>query len=718
MFAVLALSLRAVAAPSRALADLAGETADAAVSGDSAARQADGAAPGLARYEFRPGPAPFVRVSPRNQDWNWQDARALTIRLQNPMPWALTLIVTVRDAQGGELRSIVGLPPGPPCTLVVPLRAVAPERYGMRAGPHRPFGEGAACRQLATRVTGALDLLAVHAIDFSMPAPQAVQSLMLGAIALAGDDADERAAYAGLVDAWGQNTRLRWPERIASDAELKHRFDAETAALERAAAPPVALDRYGGVIDAAGPRLAANGFFRTERIVAADGRARWWLVTPEGHRFWSIGVNAVEAVNGASYVQGREWMFAGLPDEHGRFARRWSVADSRRDTGAQRLREFGFGRAFDVYGANLQRLYGDDYGPAWRARAARRLQAWGFNTIGNWSDDALARSGLPYTQSIAIAGDYATVSDGRDWWGRMPDPFDPRFEQAARRAIGRAVRDRRDDPWLLGYFVDNELAWGNGASPDPHARFALGYNTLRHALDGSPAKARFVALLRERYADVARLAQAWGVEVHDWREVEAAGFEAPPATPDRPAISRDLAAFQIAYADAYYGTVKRVLHEADPHHLYLGSRFSARTPESVASCARLCDVVSFNLYLTSLATGFEAREFAALDRPGLVAEFHFGSSDRGPLWGGVVEAESEQARGALYAGFIDSVLAQPSFVGAHWFQYADQPVTGRLLDGENGHFGLVGITDLPYGGFVDAVRTKNRAVLQSLGTRP
>jgi hypothetical protein len=49
-------------------------------------------------------------------------------------------------------------------------------------------------------------------------------------------------------------------------------------------------------------------------------------------------------------------------------------------------------------------------------------------------------------------------------------------------------------------------------------------------------------------------------------------------------------------------------------------------------------------------------------------------------------------------------------IGAHWFQYADQPVTGRLLDGENAHFGLVGITDIPFGSFVEAVGAANAAV--------
>jgi len=42
-------------------------------------------------------------------------------------------------------------------------------------------------------------------------------------------------------------------------------------------------------------------------------------------------------------------------------------------------------------------------------------------------------------------------------------------------------------------------------------------------------------------------------------------------------------------------------------------------------------------------------------------------------------------------------------------------VTGRLLDGENGHFGLVGITDVPFQGFVDSVRRSNLAAVDQLG---
>ena len=76
---------------------------------------------------------------------------------------------------------------------------------------------------------------------------------------------------------------------------------------------------------------------------------------------------------------------------------------------------------------------------------------------------------------------------------------------------------------------------------------------------------------------------------------------------------------------------------------------------------------------------------------------------------------NEEARGPAYSKFLKQAVAEPSIVGVHWFQYLDQPVTGRLLDGENGHFGMIGITDLPFTGFVDSVRKANLQALDQLG---
>ncbi|MGC3136679.1 beta-agarase, partial [Pseudomonas aeruginosa] len=70
---------------------------------------------------------------------------------------------------------------------------------------------------------------------------------------------------------------------------------------------------------------------------------------------------------------------------------------------------------------------------------------------------------------------------------------------------------------------------------------------------------------------------------------------------------------------------------------------------------------------------------ARLDKRVLISEFHFGSRDRGPVWGGVSEGANVRARGDSYRTFLEGALMSPYIVGAHWFQYLDDPASGRLL---------------------------------------
>jgi len=74
----------------------------------------------------------------------------------------------------------------------------------------------------------------------------------------------------------------------------------------------------------------------------------------------------------------------------------------------------------------------------------------------------------------------------------------------------------------------------------------------------------------------------------------------------------------------------------------------------------------------------------------------------------------ENKRGPAYAKYVAEVVADGNIVGCHWFQYVDQPVTGRLFDGENGHVGLVTVADVPYHPFVDTVRAANLKLLEKL----
>ncbi|EIM03702.1 beta-agarase [Rhodanobacter denitrificans] len=682
------------------VADLAAPDAGARISLDHVQRAGgtEHAGGGVAqqRYVFQPAPRPQIAIAPAGGAWDWSGQGELRLRVQNAMPWAVTLEVAVDGAANQRLQATVGVPAGPAQTLVVPLRATSPRGEGMQAGPPMPFDDHGRPTLLATTVQGALDLRDVRAIRLGVPAPQAAPTLLFGRLDVAPGSANVRDAYAGIVDRYGQFTRADWPEKIGSDAALRTAVQARPATVRNAE-----RDAYGGRLDVRS--LDRTGWFRTQK---RDGR--WQLVTPDGHAFFSLGVNAVITDGGRSYVEGREFMFRDLPPDRGAWAAFYGSGDDRKpEQGASRGIGYNHGRWFDFYAANLYRVDGRDWLAAWRRRALDRLQAWGFNTLGNWSDDALGQAHrLPYTRSIEIAGDYANVSSGYDYWGRMPDPFDPRFAQAAERAAATASAGVRDDPWLLGYFADNELAW---AGSGPQGRWGLALGTLAGDAK-SPAKQAFIAMLRKKYAAPETLSAAWGIALASWDALDATGFAAPAPNEAHPAIARDYSAWLRRYADAYFRTVAEALRHHDPHHLFLGGRFAVNTPEAVAACAAYCDVLSFNVYADLPQHGLDLAALHALDKPVLIGEFAFGSTDRGPFGAGPVPVWNEQQRGEAYAKFVAAAASDPNIVGAHWFDYADQPVTGRLLDGENSHFGLAGITDIPFGGFVQAVRAANEQV--------
>ncbi|TWC28286.1 beta-galactosidase-like protein [Pseudomonas sp. SJZ079] len=714
----------------------------------------------LRRLVFNAAERPSLRMTPQAGVWDWSKAGAMTLYLQNAMDWALTLNLRIESRDGKVLNSRIALPAGPAQVLLVPLQATSPKALGMRAGPPMPWRYEGQLVLLATTVEGELDASQVTAVTLSMDQPNVPQSILLGRFGVREGTAVQQAAYAGIVDAFGQFTRGHWPEKVSSVAQLQAAAAKEQLQLNKWLAERPEQDQFGGLLS--GPSFEATGFFRTEQ---QDGR--WYLVTPQGHGFFSLGVNAVTASQSQTYIEGRETMFSALPKLDEPLAAQYGSSDSRSNTGASKDRGFDHGRWFDFYRANLQRTQAeagcsepvkstdgaqnteetkaattpevitaaDVAGetsaaqnarePAcadrpfdaerWTRQALDRLQAWGFNTVGNWSAPALGEAQrMPYTLPLFISGDYQTISTGLDWWGGMPDPFDPRFAMAAERAVAIATRDHRDDPWLLGYFADNELAWAHPEA-GPRGRYALAYGTLRSTTD-VPAKRAFLKQLRDKYRNQRGLSRAWGIELTAWELMEDPGFEAPLPSAEHPAIEVDFQRFQRLFADTYFKTITDALDWHAPNHLLLGGRFAISTPEAVASCAEYCDVLSFNFYTREPQQGYDFAALRALDKPVLISEFHFGSRDRGPFWGGVSEVAKEEQRGPAYAHFLKQALAEPAIVGAHWFQYLDQPVTGRLLDGENGHLGLLGITDRPFSGFIESVRKSNLALGTTLSS--
>ncbi|MGH8485359.1 MAG: beta-agarase, partial [Pseudomonas sp.] len=459
----------------------------------------------------------------------------------------------------------------------------------------------------------------------SMSKPNVAQSLLIERVGIQDDDQLQKAVYADLIDGYGQSTRGRWPEKIVSDDQLKAAAAREQQQLKGWLAERSLLSRdtYGGVTT--GPAFDAKGFFRTEK---RDGR--WYLVTPEGHPFYSLGVNTVAADGGRTYVAGRESMFSALPQAGQPLAQFYGEGNNNDGNGSSSGRQFNQGRWFDFYAANLERSYGKPCTPVaatattaavecpapvldiqrWQGHSLDRLQAWGFNTLGNWSDPGLGHANrLPYTLPLSIVGDYTSISTGMDWWGSMPDPFDPRFAMATERAVAIAARDHRDDPWLIGYFADNELAWAAPGN-DPKTRYALAYGTLRLTTD-VPAKRAFLKQLRDKYRNQEGLSKAWGINLPAWELMEDPGFEPPLPSPEHPEIEADFQYFQKVFAETYFKTIADSLKWHAPNHLLLGGRFAVSTPEAVAACAEFCDVLSFNFYTPKPQDGYDFAQLNA-----------------------------------------------------------------------------------------------------------
>ena len=100
------------------------------------------------------------------------------------------------------------------------------------------------------------------------------------------------------------------------------------------------------------------------------------------------------------------------------------------------------------------RKHGEDFGEPWAQVTLHRLLSWGFTTIGGWSDGRVCEPRrLPYV--TFLSGGDAPRPQVID---NLPDAFDPKFAAWAEK-LGQDAAKRKDDPWLLGYFVDNELFW-------------------------------------------------------------------------------------------------------------------------------------------------------------------------------------------------------------------------------------------------------------------
>ncbi len=333
------------------------------------------------------------------------------------------------------------------------------------------------------------------------------------------------------------------------------------------------------------------------------------------------------------------------------------------------------------------RHYDDDV--AWARTALLRLRAWNFNTLGGWSDtqtlERATTQATPYTMALNLGG-----AIGVPWSDLFAEEAARRFDDLARRA----VLPRTADPHLLGYFIDNELGWWDET---------IFYYFLKQPAENATRRA-LIETLRDHYrGDFARLKRDFDTgATSDFAGLErAARLKMRPGGRGRKVIDR----FVYQLADRYYRLACESIRRYDPQRLILGDRYAGWYSEPVArAAAKYLDVVSIN-YGADWNDGRIARFYLdslhrLTGKPILISEFYFcamenrsGNKNSGAKFPTV---QTQRERASSFRSNLTAMASLPYIVGAHWFQYYDEPARGRPQDGEDYNMGLVDIDDQPY----------------------
>ena len=405
--------------------------------------------------------------------------------------------------------------------------------------------------------------------------------------------------------------------------------------------------RFVAIKDGAVPVPPATRFYRTMR----DADGRWWFVDPDGNRFFLNGVNMVSHMGHHSAELG-----------------------------------------YAPYARTVRRKYPtiED----WATNTLARLKSWGFNMLSSSSGELLRRA-MPHANVLAIGQDFSSCGDAFDILPcdggpctGFPNVFHPKWE-AYCRYIARTCAANRDDRWVLGWYIDNELAWWGD----------------RRQFRSPPSRGLFDACARKAPEHTARRAL-------DAFLKERGITSSADATED---VARE---FVRLVARRYFEAATRAIREADPNHLVLGCRFAGmRASDSVVweECGRFCDVVSVNTYpLVDLDRGValnglgkdsrpiseEIVERAKMaGKPLIVTEWSFVALDSGlPCMHGAGQRFfTQRERAAATAILARTLYALPGCAGYVYFMWCDQPKVGKHGEkSENCNYGLVDANDNPW----------------------
>ena len=395
---------------------------------------------------------------------------------------------------------------------------------------------------------------------------------------------------------------------------------------------------YDGWSFLRGPTTRATGFFRVEKL-----NGRWRAVDPMGRGFRPMGCDHVS--------------FLGITCE---------------------------ALGYAPYHMHCKKTYPSDR--EWMDETESRLKSWGFNLLGNGAyNEKMKGRGFVYMRGASVSGKMCQAPDadpdlyivrGRCPGSYLPNMFSPRYVGLCDEQARRNCAKSKDDPWLFGYYIDNELAW-----------WCRG--TLEEGL--------FDEVMKKHPTHSARIALDAFVN-------------------DRPITRRLKIEFLYFAARKYFEGACAAIRRHDPNHLILGCRFAGLggAHDVVWKAAgEFCDVVSFNCYpYADLTRGVvlekeNGRPLAEVikemeskvGKPVYITEWSFlGLDTEKPCkFGAGQRLASQKDRAKAVELFLTTMIETGCCIGWNYFMWVDLPTLGTWKkNGEDGNYGLVREDGRPY----------------------
>ena len=412
-----------------------------------------------------------------------------------------------------------------------------------------------------------------------------------------------------------------------------------------------------------------TGFFTVKQ-----SNGRWWLITPTGEGFYALGT------------------------DHANYNVHW----------CEKL-------GYAPYHRNVEAKYGAE--EPWAQSTAQRLKSWNFNALGCGWSQAMKGKSLPRDEFISFGSGFAStdnIAQPINWTG-FPNVFSPRWPAYCDKRARVYCGALKDDPWIIGYFLDNELEWfGKNGKP-----WGLFDECLKKPANHT-AKLAAIDFLQAKYPSIGAFNAAWQTSFADWAAVSAA----EAITSVTPQADRDRLDFIALIADKYFSVTEAAMKKYDPNHLNLGCRFAGRMPPgAIEAAGKYCDVVTVNYYghvdLQRLVSTDMPKIFAdyatRCKRPMMITEWSFPAYDSGLpcLHGAGQRVATQTEKATAYKVYQTALMSFPFMVGSNYFMWVDEPAQGiSSTFPEDSNYGLVDVNDQPWLELTQMATKVNRRVYE------